>query len=449
MSRIKPSIFSASRVLVVSFGGLIALGTLLLALPISATREPLRLIDAFFTATSAICVTGLIVVDTPNDLSLFGQIVLLLLIQIGGLGYMAISTVVAVALGRQLTVHERMTLQEALNVHTMEGLARFVMTVLKLTLAFELTGALVLMLWWWDDFGFVRAAYYGVFHAVSAFNNAGFALFSDNLSRFRGDWIVNIVITMLVICGGLGFLVLTEIGRLRHTRRLSAHTRVVLTVSALLLIGGTAFVYFVERGNPKTLGPMGFSEAFLASWFQTVVTRTAGFNSIDVGAMHAASLFLFIIFMFIGAAPGGTGGGVKVSTFAITLAALWAMVRGVAEPSLFRRRLTPDLVARAFAVSLLAFLALNGVAAMLLVIEGHPLLQTLFETTSAFGTVGMSTGHPGSVLSLAGHFSSTGKFLLAAMMFMGRVGPLTLAVAVARGRTPAKIRYPEAKILVG
>ena len=449
MSRIKPSIFSASRVLTLSFGGLIALGTLLLALPISATREPLRLIDAFFTSTSAICVTGLIVVDTPNDLSLFGQIVLLLLIQIGGLGYMAISTVVAVALGRQLTVHERMTLQEALNVHTMEGLARFVMTVLKLTLAFELTGALVLTLWWWDDFGFIRAAYYGVFHSVSAFNNAGFALFSDNLSRFRGDWIVNIVITMLVICGGLGFLVLTEIGRLRQTRRLSAHTRVVLTVSAMLLIGGTAFVYFVERGNPKTLGPMGFSEAFLASWFQTVVTRTAGFNSIDVGAMHAASLFLFIIFMFIGAAPGGTGGGVKVSTFAITLAALWAMVRGAAEPSLFRRRLTPDLVARAFAVSLLAFLALNGVAGILLVIEGHPLLQTLFETTSAFGTVGMSTGHRGSVLSLAGHFSDTGKFLLAAMMFMGRGGPLTLAVAVARGRTPAKIRYPEAKILVG
>ena len=448
MSRIKPSIFSASRVLTVSFGGLIAIGTVLLWLPISSTRA-ISLADAFFTATSAICVTGLIVLDTPHDLTLFGQLVVLLLIQVGGLGYMAISTVVAVALGRQLTVHERMTLQEALNVHTMEGLARFVMTVLKLTLAFELTGALILTLWWWNDFGVIRAAYYGLFHSVSAFNNAGFALFSDNLSRFRGDWIVNIVITALVICGGLGFLVLTEVGRFRQTRRLSAHTRVVLTVSAALLTGGTAFVYVVERQNPHTLGPMGFSEALLSAWFQTVVTRTAGFNSIDIGAMHPASLFLFIIFMFIGAAPGGTGGGVKVSTFAITLAALWAMVRGVAEPSLFRRRLTPDLVARAFSVSLLAFLALNGVAAMLLVIEGHPLLQTLFETTSAFGTVGMSTGFKGSVLSLAGQFSTPGKVLLAAMMFMGRVGPLTLAVAVARGRTPAKIRYPEAKILVG
>jgi trk system potassium uptake protein len=449
VSRIKPSIFSPSRVLAVSFGGLIAIGTLLLALPISATRESLSLIDAFFTATSAICVTGLIVVDTPNDLSLFGQIVLLLLIQIGGLGYMAISTVVAVALGRQLTVHERMSLQEALNVHTMEGLVRFVMTVLKLTLAFELAGALVLMFWWWNDFGIIRAAYYGVFHSVSAFNNAGFALFSDNMTRFRGDWVVNFVITTLVICGGLGFLVLTEIGRLRQTRRLSAHARLVLTVTALLLVGGTAFVFLVERGNPNTLGPLGVGEAFLAAYFQAVVTRTAGFNSIDIGAMHAASLFLFIILMFIGAAPGGTGGGVKVSTFAVTLAALWAMVRGIVEPSLFRRRLAPDLVARAFAVSLLAFLALNAVAGILLVMEERPLLQTLFETTSAFGTVGLSTGERGSVVSLAGHFSASGKFLLAAMMFMGRVGPLTLAVAVARGRTPARIRYAEAKILVG
>jgi trk system potassium uptake protein TrkH len=449
VSRIKPSIFSASRVLTVSFSGLIAIGTLLLALPISATRESLNLIDAFFTATSAICVTGLIVVDTPNDLSLFGQIVLLLLIQIGGLGYMAISTVVAVALGRQLTVHERMTLQEALNVHTMEGLVRFVMTVLKLTLAFELAGALVLMFWWWNEFGIIRAAYYAVFHSVSAFNNAGFALFSDNMTRFRGDWVVNFVITTLVICGGLGFLVLSEIGRLRQTRRLSAHARLVLSVTGLLLVGGTAFVFVVERGNPNTLGPLGVDEAFLAAYFQAVVTRTAGFNSIDIGAMHAASLFLFIILMFIGAAPGGTGGGVKVSTFAVTLAALWAMVRGVTEPSLFRRRLAPDLVARAFAVSLLAFLALNAVAGILLVMEERPLLQTLFETTSAFGTVGLSTGERGSVLSLAGHFSASGKFLLAAMMFMGRVGPLTLAVAVARGRTPARIRYAEAKILVG
>ena len=449
MSRIKPSIFSPSRVLAVSFGGLIAIGTLLLALPISATRESLSLIDAFFTATSAICVTGLTVVDTPNDLSLFGQIVLLLLIQIGGLGYMAISTVVAVALGRQLTVHERLSLQEALNVHTMEGLVRFVMTVLKLTLAFELAGALVLMFWWWNEFGIIRAAYYAVFHSVSAFNNAGFALFSDNMTRFRGDWVVNFVITTLVICGGLGFLVLSEIGRLRQTRRLSAHARLVLTVTALLLVGGTAFVFLVERGNPNTLGPLGVGEAFLAAYFQAVVTRTAGFNSIDIGAMHAASLFLFIILMFIGAAPGGTGGGVKVSTFAVTLAALWAMVRGIVEPSLFRRRLAPDLVARAFAVSLLAFLALNAVAGILLVMEERPLLQTLFETTSAFGTVGLSTGERGSVVSLAGHFSASGKFLLAAMMFMGRVGPLTLAVAVARGRTPAKIRYAEAKILVG
>src|SRR5687767_4849710 len=205
--------FSPAQVLVLSFAALILSGTVLLRLPVSAAREPLSVLDAVFTATSAVCVTGLIVVDTPNDFTVFGQIVILVLIQLGGLGYMAITTVVGIALGRQLSLHERLTLQEALNVHTMEGLARFVLTVLKLTLAFELAAALVLTARWAVEYGLGQAAYYGLFHAISAFNNAGFALFSDSLMRFRGDWIVNLVITTLVICGGLGFVVLTEIGR--------------------------------------------------------------------------------------------------------------------------------------------------------------------------------------------------------------------------------------------
>jgi trk system potassium uptake protein TrkH len=441
--------FSPAQVLVLSFTALIASGAILLRLPIAASGDPLTLLDALFTATSAVCVTGLIVVDTPNDLTVFGQLVVLSLIQLGGLGYMAITTVVGVALGRQLSLHERLTLQEALNVQTMEGLARFVLTVLKLTLAFELAGALVLTAWWAGEYGLGRAAYYGLFHAISAFNNAGFALFSDSLMRFRGDWIVNGVLTTLIICGGLGFVVLTEIGRVRRYRRLSTHTRLVITLTAALIVVTTALIWFIEHDNPRTLRSLGIGEALLASYFQAVTPRTAGFNTLDIGAMHHASLFLLVLLMFIGAAPGGTGGGVKISTFSITVAVIWAMVRGNPEPTLLERRIPPPLVARAFSICLIGFLSLNIVAGLLLVTEGRELLPTLFETTSAFGTVGLSMGEAGAPVSLVGHFTGGGKALVMAMMFMGRIGPLTLAVAIARRRELARMRHPEGKFLIG
>jgi trk system potassium uptake protein TrkH len=412
-------------------------------------REPLSLLDAFFTATSAVCVTGLVVVDTPNDLSIFGQIVVLVLIQAGGLGYMAITTVVAVAIGKQLTVHERLTLQEALNVQTMDGLIRFVLNVFKLTLAFELIGALVLASRWMGQMGVGKALYYGLFHAVSAFNNAGFALFSDSLIGFRDDVVVNATILTLIVCGGVGFVVLTELGRLRKARRLSVHTRLVLTTSAALILGTTLAIFVLEHRNPRTIGELALPQGLLASFFQAVTPRTAGFNTLDIGAMTPATLFLLMVLMFIGAAPGGTGGGIKVTTFSITVAALWATVRGAHDVVVFKRRLPPELVARAFLVSLIAFLALNGIAALLLITEGRGLLPTLFETVSAAGTVGLSTGAAGAPVSLVGQFSPLGKLLLIATMYMGRIGPLTLAVAVARGGTPARVRYPEGKILVG
>ena len=432
-----------------SFGGLIAVGTGLLWLPVSAAREPLSLLDAFFTATSAVCVTGLIVVDTPNDLSLFGQSIVLLMIQAGGLGYMSITTVVAVAIGKQLTVHERLTLQEALNVQTMDGLIRFVLNVFKLTLAFELIGALVLAARWLEQMGAARALYFGLFHSVSAFNNAGFSLFSDSLMGFRDDMVVNATVLALIIFGGVGFVVLTELGRLRDRRHLSVHTRLVLTISAALILGTTLAVFVLEQRNPRTIGDLAAPQALLASLFQAVTPRTAGFNTLDIGAMTPATLFLLMVLMFIGAAPGGTGGGIKITTFTITVAALWATVRGRSDTVVFKRRLPADLVARAFFISLIAFLALNGVAALLLITEGRGLLPTLFETVSAAGTVGLSTGEAGAPVSLAGHFSPVGKLLLIATMYMGRIGPLTLAVAVARGGTPPRVRYPEGQVLVG
>jgi trk system potassium uptake protein TrkH len=441
--------FSPAQLLAASIGSLIGLGTLLLWLPLAAARQPISLLDAFFTATSAVCVTGLVVVDTPHDLSLFGQIVVLLLIQAGGLGYMSITTVVAVAIGKQLTVQERLTLQEALNVQTMDGLIRFVLNVFKLTLMFEIAGAIVLALRWMDDFGVWRALYLGLFHSVSAFNNAGFALFSDSLSGFRDDPVVTLTILVLIVCGGLGFVVLTELGALRRTRRLSVHTRLVLLISSILIVGATMAIFMLERGNPQTMGGLGVGQALHASFFQAVTPRTAGFNTLDIASLRPATLFLFMVLMFIGAAPGGTGGGIKVTTLGITVAALWATVRGASDASVFKRRLPPALVARAFFISLIAFLALNGVAGLLLISEGRDLLPTLFETVSAAGTVGLSTGEGGGALSLAGHFSPVGKLLVIATMFMGRIGPLTLAAAVAYRGTPPRVRYAEAKVLVG
>ncbi len=443
---------SPSQFLTLSFLGIITVGGALLSLPIAhAAGRSVSVLDAFFTSVSAVCVTGLIAADTPVDFSLFGQVVVMLLIQAGGLGYMTMSTVLVAALGRSITLQERITLQEALNAQDMEGLVRFAGTVLKLTLAFELTGALILTLWWASTLGAGTAAWYGIFHAVSAFNNAGFALWSDNLMSWRGDIVVNLVITTLIIAGGLGFFVWAEVlSRHRRTVKLSVHTRLVLAATGALLVGGTVMLLALEWNNPRTLATLPFGQKVLTAWFQSVTTRTAGFNTIDIGAMTVPSLFVMMGLMFIGASPGSTGGGVKTSTFSITLAALWSTVRGQDDTVLFKRRLAPELVAKAFFVSLIAFVVMNSVAWVLLLTEGRDLLKTLFETTSAFATVGLSMGENGAPVSLSAFFSPFGKCLIMLMMFIGRLGPLTLAIAVARrGAAQAKIRYPEGKILVG
>jgi len=443
---------SPSQFLAFSFLGIIVAGGVLLSLPVAhAAGRTVSVLDAFFTSVSAVCVTGLIVADTPVDFSVFGQVVVMLLIQAGGLGYMTLSTVLTVAIGRTITLQERLTLQEALNVQDMNGLVRFAGTVFKLTLAFELGGALILAIYWWPTFGLAGAAWRGLFHAVSAFNNAGFALWSDNLMGWRGDVVVNLVITTLIIAGGLGFFVWTELlTRRRRAVKLSVHTRLVVAATIALLAGGTLLLLVLEWNNPRTLASLPFGEKVLAAYFQSVTTRTAGFNTVDIGALTVPSLFVMMGLMFIGASPGSTGGGVKTSTFSITLAALWATVRGEDDTVLFKRRLAPELVAKAFFISLIAFVTMNSVAWLLLLTEGRDLLKTLFETTSAFGTVGLSMGENGAPVSLSAFFTPAGKCLMMLMMFIGRLGPLTLAIAVARrGAAQARIRYPEGKILVG
>ncbi|MCX6549508.1 MAG: TrkH family potassium uptake protein [Acidobacteria bacterium] len=443
---------SPAQMLSLHILGLVTAGGILLSLPISAAGgHVVSVLNAFFTSTSAVCVTGLVVIDTPKDLSFFGQVVLMLLIQFGGLGYMTISTLVMVAFGRRMSLQDRMTLADALNVTSMEGLLRFTGTVAALTLALEGIGALIMGVRFAQDVGWSRGLWFGLFHAVSAFNNAGFALFSDNLMGYRGDLTINLVITTLIICGGLGFFVLSGLLRLRRRSSIgmSTHTRLVLVVTGVLLVGGTAAILLLEWSNPKTLGPLGFGEKLLAAYFQAVTPRTAGFNTISIGDMTVPALFVTIVLMFIGASPGGTGGGVKTTTFGVAVTAIWSTVRGRQDTTMFRRRIAAEVVARAFAISLIAFLGVNLITGALLIVEGGSLTAVLYETTSAFGTVGLSMGAPGTVLSLSGIFGASGKLLIMLMMFVGRVGPLTLAIALAGAGTPPRLRYPEGKVLIG
>jgi trk system potassium uptake protein TrkH len=444
--------FSPAQLLSLHIVGLISAGGFLLSLPISvAPGHAPSALSALFTSTSAVCVTGLIVVDTPNYWSPFGQAVLLLLIQAGGLGYMTMSSVIMAALGRRMSVQERMTLADALNANTMEGLLRFARTVALLTFAIEGIGALIMGVRFAQDLGWAKGLWFGLFHAVSAFNNAGFSLFSDNLVGYRGDVTINLVITTLIVAGGLGFFVLSGLLRLRERTavNMSLHTKLVLSVTAFLIAAGTLAILALEWANPKTLAPLGFGEKLLAAYFQAVTPRTAGFNTIAIGDMTSPALFLTISLMFIGASPGGTGGGVKTTTFGVIVAAVWATVRGHRDVGMFRRRLPADLVSRAFALAILAAVGLVLATGFLLLTERQGLLHTSYEAVSAFGTVGLSMGVPGSVLSLSGFFGTGGKWLIMFLMFMGRVGPLTLAVALAGIAAPARVRYPEGKVLIG
>lgn len=428
----------------------ILVGTLLLATSVAgADGVSIGWSAAFFTATSAVCVTGLVVVDTPTAFSGFGQAVILVLIQIGGLGYMTLATFIAMVIGRRVSMNDQISLQESLNLDSRRDVTRFALTVVKVTLLFEAVGALILTARWWPEFGAAKAAWQGLFHSVSAFNNAGFSLFSNNLMDWRGDLLINLTIMALIIAGGIGYLVLADLARWRKQRRLSMHSRFVIGVSAALIVLGAAGLYLAERGNPHTLGSGARSEATLAAVFQSVTARTAGFNSIDMSALTPPSYLFLLILMFIGGGPGGTAGGIKVTTFGVTVMALGATIRGMREPHVLKRRIPGDVVGRAFFISLIGFLSLNVVAGALLVMEGTDLLATLFESASAFGTVGLSTGAPGTPLSLSASFSEPGRLLICLLMFAGRIGPLTLAFALAARQAAPRVRYPEGRVLIG
>jgi trk system potassium uptake protein TrkH len=433
------------QILVSGFAIIILVGAGLLTLPIaSESGLPIPFLNALFTATSATCVTGLVVQDTGRDFSIFGQVVILLMIQVGGLGFMTMSTLFALVLRKRISLRERLILQEALNQMSMEGIVRLIRKVITYALVIEGTGALVFAIRWSFDMPAGKAIYFGIFHAVSFFNNAGFDLFGEyrSLTGYVDDIVVNVVSMALIVLGGIGFIVISEVIGYRHLRKLSLNTKVVLTTTSFLIVVGAIVIFIFEFTNPRTLGPLSGTGKVLASLFQSITPRTAGANTIDIGSMRQATQFFMILLMFIGASPGSTGGGIKTTTFTILIGAVISMIRGKKDIVLFRFRLGQDRIIKAITLTILALFLVIFVAMLLSTTEDHSFLMILFEVTSAFGTVGLTMG-------LTLQLTAFGKVMIILMMFIGRLGPLTLAYALRPKNDKELYRYPEGKITIG
>ncbi|MDJ0581022.1 TrkH family potassium uptake protein [Crocosphaera sp.] len=451
-----------ARTICVGFLAVIAVGTLLLMLPFAtydgSWNNPLV---ALFTSTSAVCVTGLIVVDTGSYFSFWGQLIILLLIQVGGLGYMTTTTFLILLLGRRFDLRQKLAIQESFDRPFLHGNSKtLIRSIIATTLVFEILGILLMLNVFSKKYGTLKGLWYAIFHSISAWNNAGFSLFSDSLTSLDDSLTINFIIPLLIIFGGIGYQVIMElymaivhfVTRKRERWVFSLNFKVVISTTAILLLFGTLIFFLVEYLNPDTLGNLDLRSKLLTAWFQSVTTRTAGFNSIDIGGMTFAGLLLTMGLMFIGASPSGTGGGIKTTTLSILTNCTRSVLRGNDEVVMFEREIPVPLILKAVAV---VFGSTNMVVLMTFLIylnEGifHPSffesartsLQVFFEVISAFATVGLSTG-------ITDKLSAVSQLLLILTMYTGRVGILVFMAAIAGETRPTVIQYPEENLLVG
>jgi trk system potassium uptake protein len=434
------------KVLVLGFAILILIGTCLLTLPIATVDgNGLTILNALFTATSATCVTGLVVVDTGSTFTKFGQLVILSLIQIGGLGFMTFATFFFFLLGKKISLKDRLLLQESLNNLSIEGIVRLVKRVLFFTAVIEIVGAIILSIRFSYDLPLGKAIYYGFFHSISNFNNAGFDLMGEfrSLTPYVADPTVTLTVCALITIGGIGFIVMNEVYEYRDTRRLSVHTKVVLVTSLILTAGGAILILLFEFGNDKTLQPLSPLGKGLGALFQSVTNRTAGSNTLNIPDLTHPTLFLTIFLMFVGASPGSTGGGIKTTTLATLLGTVWSQIKGKEDVVLFRRRIVIEIIFKALTVTVSGLFLVMTITMLLTITEvGKDFLMILFEVTSAFATVGLSMG-------LTPELSPLGRVLIIFTMFAGRVGPLTVAFAIAMRRKPDPYRHPKGRIMIG
>lgn len=427
---------SPPAVLALGFLALILLGTLLLLLPV-ATTQPINLLQALFTATSAVTVTGLVVVDTGSQFSHFGQIVIALLIQAGGLGFMTFAVVAAISLGAKIGLSQQKIAQEALGQTSLDQVTTIAKAVLLYALLIELIGVILLTLTWC----FVTALYHGFFYTISAFNNAGFALSSDSLMPYVGSIPVNLIITGLFVIGGIGFTVLIDVKKHRRWQLLSTNTRLILLATLLINLCAFILIWLLEANNPATLQQLSVKDQALAAWFQAVTPRTAGFNTLDYSSMTDASNILTLLLMFIGGGSLSTASGIKLGTFVILLMATYAFLRRRDEVTVLKRTVPTPLVLKALALALVSLIAIFISIFLLTITEQAPLLDVAFEVVSALGTVGLSRG-------LTGELSTFGQLLIIVLMITGRLGPLTLAYFLATPKR-RRIRYADTRIQVG
>lgn len=423
----------------------IFMGTLLLMLPTATAKgEVTSLLGALFTSTSATCVTGLIVYDTGTHFTVFGQIVILLLIQIGGLGIMTVSSAFAIMLGQKLTLKSESMIQNVVGEANKLDMIKLVKSIIGVTFAFEFIGAVLLYLVFYSDMSAQSALYHSIFHSISAFCNAGFSLNADSFMAYRSYINLNLIVTSLIIFGGIGFPVLVDLGRIFSKRfrfsRFTLHSKIVITATVFLLLLGTLAFFIAEYNN--LMSEMGLKERLLSSYFQSVTTRTAGFNTIDTSQLSKASAFTSVLLMYVGASPGSTGGGVKTTTFMIILISVISMMRGDRDVNVFSRKVSVNIIKRVMALIALSVGLLALMIYLLLLIEPFPFEQIVFEATSAFGTVGLSMG-------ITPLLSKASQIIIIILMYLGRVGPLTLIFSLSEHLGKANFNYTEERIIIG
>lgn len=447
MHKLKKPNFTYSQISAISFMSIILIGALLLTLPISSrSGEATPFIDALFTSASATCVTGLVVYDTYTHFSLFGQIVILSLIQIGGLGFMIIATLFSLMLKRKIGLKERGMLQESVSTIHIGGIVRLTKHILFGTVIFEAIGAIILALRFYPDMGLKQGLYNGVFHSISAFCNAGFDLMgrfepSSSLTLYSGDIVVNLVIMSLIVVGGVGFLVWEDIftNKLKFCKY-RLHTKIVLVVTATLIIVPAIIFYSIERTN--SFAGMGTTESWLASFFQSITPRTAGFNTVNIAELSEGSILLTIILMVIGGSPGSTAGGVKTTSFVVIILSLIASIRHTEDINVFNRRLERDVIKKAYDVITIYFMCCALAVLLICALQPFGLKEVFFEVVSALSTVGMSTG-------ITPDLNSLSKFIITLLMFFGRVGSLSVALVFSEKKEYIPIRKPVEKISIG
>lgn len=432
------------QILALGFIAVIIIGSVILSLPISSrSGESTNFLDAIFTSTSAVCVTGLITLNTSTHWSTFGQTVIMTLIEIGGLGFMSFAVLISLILGKKITLRERLIMQEAMNTYSIQGLVKMVKYVLVFTVSVQFFGALLLSTQFVPEYGISRGLFYSVFHSISAFCNAGFDLFGTSLVTYSSNNVVILVISALIIIGGLGFTVLLELYDFKGIKKLSIHAKLVIITTLVLIFGGTILMLLFEFNNAESIGNMSINDKLLNSFFASVTPRTAGFNSVDTSGMTLASKILTIILMLIGGSPGSTAGGLKTVTCGILVLTIISVIKGREDTEVFGRRFTKEIVYKAFTIVFIGISLVIGVTMILSYTEtGANFVDLIYESSSALGTVGLTLG-------LTPNLTPIGKILIMLMMYLGRVGPLTVMLALTRKRKKSGYKYPEGKILIG